>query len=415
MSDSSLRRRTADRRDEPSLEPPETAPPQPGPEALALLDLQRGAGNAAVARMLAARAPARPTLARDYEVDLEGWGDPLIGHDDSDVTFMPLATFEPDPGMEEPTARWYEKASGLPDDGGRTGKVKMRAGTKGKLTLKMKAHFFLDQKWNDEVNQTFSCTWDVSADKFGKLTIGSASKLIKPPDTNEPEFSLEGIDTKEDQSSGYVEMTPQFVSYQNTDIPNISIGGEVGVGKQGGGGSVGGNVTLGNERTYPGGKLAVAFRVNIVVTDIAPPPEPEVIIESVSMRRHLTWDVKFGVDKPVPTGDEENKLVAWYTGLNAETQRLIREENEKVKLEGFASTTGKGTYNRELAEKRVAAVKRILRSLGVKEFDDVALGEYVPGMGEMEGSKEDPEKRKVTVEVVEAPVTVTPGSPSSGP
>src|SRR5919107_3339047 len=83
-----------------------------------------------------------------------------------------------------------------------------------------------------------------------------------------------------------------------------------------------------------------------------------------------------------------------YTSLNAETQRLIREENEKVKLEGFASTTGKGTYNRELAEKRVAAVKRILRSLGVKEFDDVALGEYVPGMGEMEGSKEDPEKRK---------------------
>ncbi len=345
-----------------------------------------------------------PTLRRDARVPLPGWGDELIGDDDSDVVFQPLAVLEPEPGAK-PARYWYQRFSGLPAADGYRGKVMIRAGTKGVVTLKVKAHFELDQLWNDEIDQQFQCSWDVVADKYGKLTISDASRQINPPSDNEAEFSLQSLEARQNAEAGYVQMEPVFVSYQSTDVPNISVGGQVGNDKR----SVGGQVTLGNERTYPPGSLVRSFRVDIVVVGIAPPPEPQVLIESVSMRRHATHKVYFRSPGEFKVRRrDENDLVVWYTSLNEETRRLIREEGENLKLDGFASSTDEGPNNRVLAEKRVHAVEAILRGQGAKEFDSAWPGEYEPGVGEPSDEIEDKERRKVVIKVLEAPVTVTP-------
>lgn len=301
--------------------------------------------------------------------------------------------------------------SELPDRGGYEGTLRIKAGTKGVLTIRMNAHFLLDQKWNDEYDQEFSCSWDVAIDEQGKLTISKGRKDIVPPNDNEAEFSLTALDLEEDPTAGTVGMTPVFQSYQNTDIPNISVGGEVGIGK---GGAVGGQATLGNERTYPAGALAKNFLIRIQPTDIKV-PEPKVEIGPITMQTHRTHDVLF--EKPKQSnvsGKQENELYRWYTTLSPETRAMLRAGEGKVKLDGYASTTDKARNNRELARDRVESVKRILRDFGAKEFDDAAFGEYEEGVGEPEGEVEAQEKRKVAIEVVEAPVTIYEGDAAAG-
>jgi hypothetical protein len=387
--------------------PPTLAPASPA----AVLALQRSGGNAGVARM----------LSRKAQVDLPGWGDPLVGDDDTDVTFTPKGTFktaEMDAAMADPL-RNFEKikqgvmkgefaSSDMTLRNGYGGELNIKAGSKGTVTITIKAHWFFDQKWNDEYDQEFSCSWDVAADMKGNLTILAARPEMTPMESEAP-FQLAGLNPTEDAASGVVQISPQWQSFQNTDIPNVQLGGEVGVGKGGAGGAVGGGITLGNERTFPAGSLVRTFDLKLKVTDI-PPPEPKVLIGPITMRRHAVHEVMF--EKPKQdkvTGKQESELFKWYASLSEATRKAVRDGSEKVKLDGYASTTDKATNNRELARRRVESVKTILRDFGAKTFDDAAFGEYVPGVGEPEGEEEKQDDRKVVIEIIEAPEEIYGG------
>jgi hypothetical protein len=404
-----------ERTDDGAVQAPPALAPAPGMPAspAAVVALQRSGGNAAVAQM----------LARKAQVDLPGWGDPLVGDDDTDVTFSPTGSFrttEMDAAMADPV-RNFEKlkqgimkgeyvATDMPLRSGYGGELHIKAGSKGTVTISIKAHWFFDQKWNDEYDQEFSCSWDVAADMKGNLTILKARPEMTPMASEAP-FQLAGLNPAEDAATGVVQISPQWQSFQNTDIPNVQLGGEVGVGKGGGGGAVGGGITLGNERTFPAGSLVRTFDLKLKVTDI-PPPEPKVSIGPITMRRHAVHEVLF--EKPKQdkvSGKNESELFKWYASLSDATRQAVRDGSEKVKLDGYASTTDKATNNRELARRRVESVKAILRDFGAKTFDDAAFGEYVPGVGEPEGEEEKQDKRKVVIEIVEAPEEIYAGDP----
>jgi outer membrane protein OmpA-like peptidoglycan-associated protein len=128
------------------------------------------------------------------------------------------------------------------------------------------------------------------------------------------------------------------------------------------------------------------------------------------MRRHAVHEVLF--EKPKQdkvTGKKESELFKWYASLSDATRQAVRDGSEKVKLDGYASTTDKATNNRELARRRVESVKAILRDFGAKTFDDAAFGEYVPGVGEPEGEEEKQDDRKVVIEIIEAPEEIYAG------
>jgi hypothetical protein len=380
-----------------------------------ILALQRTIGNAGVARLM--RAPSRQ-LARKAQVPLPGWGDTLIGDDDTDVTFTPSGEFrttEIEAALADPLTRVKELSEGIKQGhwvssdmaqrGGYGGALSIKAGTKGTVKISVKAHWFFDQKINDEYDQEFSCSWDVSADRTGKLKIGTARPEWTPMGADTP-FQLGGLNPSQDESG--VQISPLWQSFQNTDVPNVQIGIEVGGGEKtpvsGGGG-----VTLGNERTYPAGSLSRTFDLKLTVIDI-PEPEGTVTIGPITMRTHKVHEVLF--EKPrqdTVSRAQEGTLHKWFTGLSPETRALLREGTEKVKLDGYASSTDKAPNNRELARRRVESVKRILRDFGSKEFDDAAPGEYEEGGGEPEGEIETQAGRKVVVDILEAPVTIFEG------
>lgn len=361
--------------------------------APALRGLQRSVGNAGVARLM------RATLARDVVVPASGWGSPLVGDDDSSVTFDPWATFVADGNAY--------LVSAFDDMAGGQGKLKIKAGSKGTVRINCKVHVFLDQKVNEDIYQDFSFAWKVAADLKGKLTFEQIGESIDPPDDSEPGFSITAVRGSEGSSS--LKAVVNMVSYQETDIPNVSIGAQGG--KGGKGVEVGGNITLGNETTQPAGTIARPFMVDIEVTDIPPepPPEPKVTIESISMLRE--YPIQFEKENQDKVSSaEEGKFVKWWTKeLPPEFREEITSGKVEVELEGTASQTGEAQYNRRLAGRRVAAVEEVLRSFGVAKFKPRAPGEYDPETGEEKEEEKEPdrkkredsrlERRKVTVKV----------------
>ncbi|MGH2944658.1 MAG: hypothetical protein ACRDLN_17995, partial [Solirubrobacteraceae bacterium] len=369
------------------------------------------------------RAPSA-RFDRKAQVPLPGWGDTLVGDDDTDVTFTPQGQFrttEIEAALADPVANMKELAEGIKQGhwvstdmeqrGGYSGALSIKAGTKGTVKISVKAHWFFDQKINDEYDQEFSCSWDVSADRTGKLKIGTARPEWTPMGADAP-FQLGGLNPSQDETS--VQIAPLWQSFQNTDVPNISVGVDVGGGKSPVSG--GGGLTLGNERTSPAGTLSRPFDLKLTVTDI-PEPEGTVTIGPITMRTHKVHEVLF--EKPRQDSvsrKQEGALYTWFTELSPETRALLREGTEKVKLDGYASSTDKAPNNRELARRRVESVKKILRDFGPKEFDDAALGEYEEGVGEPEGEVETQAGRKVVIDILEAPVTIFEGEePPAGP
>jgi hypothetical protein len=370
-----------------------------------VLAMQRTAGNTAVSRYLAGRA-GRPAIARKATVKLDGWGDPLIGDDDSQVTFVPRGSFIPNElegGLGDPQrAREVLDAinqqrmagSDMLEAGGYQGTLNIRAGTKGTVELKLKAYFEFDQKVNDEYAQEMSCSWDVAVDAAGKITIGSPRQDVSRPGDKEPEFSLDGLNPDQNPEAGTVDITPKFVSYQVNDVPNVTVGAEVG-GQKGGAGVQG---TLGNERSYPPGIMVKTFRLRIQPIGIES-PQPVV-------RQIRTHEVLFErPEQDEVSGDQEAALYRFYTSLSSDTRRRLRDGEEQVRLDGYASSTGAGPYNRELAARRVDSVEARLRHFGAKKFNVAAPGEYEEGVGEPKEAVESQDRRKVVIEVVEEPVT----------
>ena len=166
---------------------------------------QRKATPVALMKKRIVPAPTRSAgghvLARDAEVDLPGWGSPLIGDDDSDVTFTPSADFRtPDferdisaLANEDYLAQFYRQELGrkageyddssMSERGGYQGALRIKAGTKGVVRIAVHAHFFFDEKWNNTYDQYFACSWEVTADLKGKLQIESPVRRSRPSAT----------------------------------------------------------------------------------------------------------------------------------------------------------------------------------------------------------------------------------------
>jgi hypothetical protein len=374
----------------------------------AIQSLQRSIGNAGVARLM------RSTLARDVTVPVPGWGSELFGDDDSSVTFDPWTTFFLD-GAFLPSA-FDDMPSGQ-------GRIAIKAGSKGTVMIKCKVHVFLDEKWNEDVYQDFGFSWKVAADLKGKLTFEQVGEFIGAPDDKEPGFAITSVKGSEGPSS--LKTQVYMVSYQETDVPNVQIGAQGGKSDKF---QVGGNITLGNETTQPAGTITPGpFVVEIEVTDIPPepPPEPKVTIESVSVLRE--YPIYFEKEnQDTVSGAEEGKFVKWWTKeLPAEFREDITSGKVEVQLEGTASQTGGGQYNRRLAGRRVAAVEEVLRSFGVEKFKPRAPGEYDPTTGEERdedkgldrATREEArrEMRKVTIKVwQEFKPTPDPGTGGGG-
>lgn len=389
-----------------------------GPRSL--LSLQRSSGNASVAKLLAGSSIV---VARKAAVDLPGWGDTLIGDDDTSVTFTPEGAFQTEAfsaALENAMGNYPQivkliqqgdlAVTTMDGRGGYSGILPIRAGAKGTVTITVKAHWFFDQKVNDEYDQSFSCSWNVEADMTGKLKFGPAQPNMVPIGDPEAPFQLTGLNPT--QVENIVQISPQWQSFQHTDVPNTQVGIEVSGGE---GGSItgGGAITLGNERTFPAGQMQKTFDLKLRAVDI-PPQNPEVTIGPIEMRKHAVHEVFF--EKPKQhrvSGPQENTLYLWYMSLSPDTRVLVRTGQEKVKLDGFASTTDKASNNRELSRKRVTSVMEILRDCGAKEFDDAAFGEYEEKVGEPGGEVETQDRRKVVVEIVEAPITIYEGDTKS--
>jgi hypothetical protein len=365
---------------------------------------------------IAHKTPLRSMIAREAEVDLPGWGSNLIGDDDSDVTFSPTGKFETF-GLQRDLAalkfyspEWvqrFEQAiesgevdySSMEERGGYGGTLQIKAGSKGTIRISVKAHFFIDEKSNDTYDQFFACSWEVEADLKGKLKlIGGPFPEITPIDDAEAPFQLSGLNPTENPDAGSFQISPQFTSFQSTDVPNVNLGGQVGSDKA----SISGGVTLGNERTYPPGTLVRAFSLKLEVVDI-PPPEGKVTIGPISILRGHTVlfpPPKKGKGQDAVSSAEQDKLIAWYEGLNEQTRLKIQQGTIPISLTGYASTTGDTAYNLKLSNSRKENVKEILSVYTGNRavFEHRAAGEY---KAETPDKEESQEERKVVVEVWE--------------
>lgn len=338
-------------------------------------------------------------LVRKAEVDLPGWGSPLVGHDDSDVIFTTSGDFRTmdfqrdlaalTKAKVDPLAVFARKQQALSagqwvhsemeEEEGYAGTLRIKAGTKGTVEISVKAHFFFDEKVNDTYDQIFACSWSVEADLKGKLKFGRPRPQITPIGDDEAPFQLAGLNPDQDQDAGSVQISPQFNSYQFTDIPNVNIGGNIDIGR-GGKGGVSGGVTFGNEKTFPPGVLIRTFRLELQVIDI-PPPQGKVVIGPISVRRpHLVIfpPPKNRKGQDTVTSAQQRELISWYQGLNSRTREQIESGMIPISLEGHASTTGDPAMNLKLSDGRVEHVKRILGLFAGNRavFNYRAVGEY---------------------------------------
>ncbi|MFZ2171011.1 MAG: DUF4157 domain-containing protein [Methylococcaceae bacterium] len=364
-------------------------------------------------------------VSRKAEVDLPGWGSPLFGHDDSDVTFTPSGDFRTkdfqldiaELAEADPLAQIYREQKALlagqwahsemTERGGYGGMLRIKAGSKGTVEIVVKAHFFFDEKVNNTYDQEFACSWDVEADLKGKLKISRPRPQITPIGDDEAPFQLAALNPDQDPDSGSVQISPQFNSYQFTDVPNVTIGGNIDLGEEGKGrrGGFSGGVTLGNEQTFPPGVLVRTFNLELQVIDIPPPPPPKgkVTIGPISALR--TYPVLFPPPKnrkgqdTLSSGQQDN-LIRWFQGLNDTTKEQIKTGATHISLEGHASTTGDPAMNLELSDRRKENVKKILsKFVGNRAvFDFRSLGEYE---AKTPDEVESQEERTVVVSVWE--------------
>jgi hypothetical protein len=377
---------------------------------------QKEAGEAGKARVR--------LISRKAEVDLDGWGSPLVGDDDSDVTFTPSGDFRSKGfqadmaklGNADFLAQYYrmqvglkagewvhsgmEERKGLPA----SGTVPIKAGSKGTVEISVKAHFFMDEKVNNTYDTEFSCSWEVEADLEGKLKFltGGLRSGGLIGDSEAP-FQVSGFEAKETAGNPTtVQFTIVFTSYQFTDIPNVQVGGGIDVGKKG---NVSGGITLGNEQTYPGGQLPATFFLLLPVTDIPPPPEPKgtVTFGPMSMLREysvLFPEPKKGKGQSAVSSAQQDALIRWFQGLNDATKLGIIAGTIPISLEGRASTTGEGGMNLTLSDDRKENVIKILsKFVGNKaDFQFRSVGKYEAKTPDQVESQEE---RTVVVRVWE--------------
>jgi outer membrane protein OmpA-like peptidoglycan-associated protein len=309
------------------------------------------------------------------------------------------------------------------------GTIKIKAGSRGTLEIAVQSDVFIDNK---HVRQFFSFTWDVEATPRGELRISEIGQYIGNPDDSEPGFSIVSpLGTKEGKD--YVALSPTFASTTGGTSTStersygFSVGEPVGFQHSTSFGE-------GKQTSQPPGMPSMTFTLYITVTDTVPEPEPHGKVTIGPIVASSEYRVHFGRDHYKVTDSEKHKLEHWYfNALTEETRTRLRHDleraEEKLTITGYADDTGSMEYNSDLAAKRVAQVKPIFKTWGVKDknIDDAALGESqkpgAPGENPSYGTveppakeTEDPERRVVVIEVWDQifageapPADVTPG------
>jgi hypothetical protein len=316
------------------------------PQALgvpAILALQRTAGNRAVGALLRDVAPP-PQQKAD------------VG--DATVSF-------------EWNARWAPKAGAVTFVAGDAGKLELtmpvQAGTEGKLSIDVQAHVepapILGQKlpgWT----LTSRCEWPVTLGRDGHVTPGVPARSHRggkgstvqqsgPPDGNASADVAQFVLTQ-----GYMGET------KSTEV-SFYVGGSI---------------------TEPANTGSESF---VVALDIKGIEGPQVEIGKVQVFQRQTHDVQFFRDKNIRvSGDERASLMAWYAGLSKLTRRRLKAGKQIMRLETFASPTGRADENQlRYANGRLHAVQAILNRF-VTHWEATPFGEDKPPEGELEPAEE---------------------------
>jgi len=265
---------------------------------------------------------------------------------------------------------------------GSTGNVEISAGTKSIVRINMKVYIFEDNTFRDDTsNETFHVDWDVSAARDGTLTIdpNAAVSIDEAPTSSTVGASLASVNPAP-PGSDYVRINP-IVS---------SAGGSASVSPVG----------IGVTRNVPGLFVTAPFTLHIHVKDI-PSPEGKVTLGPIEQLRTSTVlfpPPKNLIGQDAVSSSQEHDLIRWYQGLNDRTRQQIETGATPILIEGHASITGGDVANRELSNRRMENVKRILSQFAGNRavFHTRSVGAY-----EAKTPGESQEERKVVVWVWE--------------
>ena len=394
--------------------------PRVGPDRAAayMARLQRGSGNAAVARMLAGAGPGRPTLARKKlkpgEIPLTGYGNPESGDfDDTRMSYGWHATWTPRGNAAG--AQGISKGSGDTYSGA----LKVKAGTTGTLHLHMRAHFIidLDDDENQHYYQDTACNWEIEVDKRGKIKlVGNTKPEEFPPVKTEEDNSEEdyyitrsAVDLKESVENGEFTLRPLFVTRQKSASKSKTSGGpwNISIDWKGVGGGIGGPgspTTTEKGVTTPAGSFGPkSVSVKIEPCDVEE-PQMEIEIGPVEVFAKREHNVQFRRDTDVVvSGSEREKILQWYLSLSRKTKRRLREGSQKIRLEGFASNTGPAAKNAEhYAPARIKAIRTVLdRFVDPKAWIAIPIGEDLAIEDDPRKEKSDPGMLSARLEVMD--------------
>jgi hypothetical protein len=261
---------------------------------------------------------------------------------------------------------------------GSYGDVSISAGMKAVVRIAMKIYIWGDN-WifEDKLNQEFRVDWSVSAAPDGKLTIDPNPAIMTTRST--PAWAKASLASINPITPGtdYVRVNPI-------------------VSTAGGSGSIS-PVGVGVSTNVPGQFVTAPFTLRINVKDIAP---PKVTLDSQRTYTVLFPPPRSRVGQDKVSSAQEQGLIRWFQTLTGPTREQIAEGKIPVMLVGRASTTGGPSGNRELSNRRMENVKRILRQfLGSKVvFEDRAAGEYE---AQTPDEMESQDERTVVVSVLE--------------
>jgi outer membrane protein OmpA-like peptidoglycan-associated protein len=97
---------------------------------------------------------------------------------------------------------------------------------------------------------------------------------------------------------------------------------------------------------------------------------------------------------------DEARIVKWFQMLPATTRGKISAGTLPISIEGYASTTAGGAFNRELSHRRAVRVQRILQDIAGSsaQFRVNAYGKYQAGTAD---KVENANERRVRISVTD--------------
>jgi len=201
----------------------------------------------------------------------------------------------------------------------------------------------------------------------GKKPIAQAPPSSAPPPASRPTATLQANPTSINKGES------STLSWSSTNATQLTIAPEVGaVAPEGST-----KVTPGDSTTYtltasgPGGSAESTIRITVAAPETAPPPVQNATIEQLFLRE--VQDAYFDLDKADIRSDARAAL--------GKTADFLRNYPQiKVVIEGHCDERGSTEYNLALGDRRAAAVKQYMVSLGIgaDRISTVSYGKEKP-------------------------------------